>query len=267
MPTFEAATAVEPLGDGRYRAAVEPGWKVTRGAHGGYLAAIILRALIDTAGDPERSVRSFTTHFLRAPGEGPIEVHTSVERRGRSMSSLSARTTQNGETVALSLAAFSSGRDAFSFDDSKMPEVGPPDAGFKVPTDGEGVPPFLKNFDMRWLIGGPPFSGADAAELGGWIRIEPPALGDAMVIACLLDAWAPAIFPKAAERVVCPTVDLTMHFRSPLPHPGATPETYYLGRFWSQKSGDGFFEEDGELYASDGTLLAQSRQLALVLPG
>jgi hypothetical protein len=29
---------------------------------------------------------------------------------------------------------------------------------------------------------------------------------------------------------------------------------------------DGFFEEDGVVWAADGTVLAQSRQLALLMP-
>ena len=267
MTSFEAGTAVHPVGENRYRGEVDPRWRVVRGAHGGYIAAIILRALIAALDDAERPIRSFTTHFLSAPTEGPVEVVTKTERAGRSMTFMSATLEQEGKPVALSLAAFSSGREAFSFDDSVMPEIGPPDTGFKVPTEGEGVPPFLGNFDMRWLIGDPPFSGGAKAELGGWIRLDPPTLADAPVVACLLDAWAPAIFPRATERVVCPTIDLTMHFRSPVPHPGAGPEDFYLGRFWSQMSRDGFFEEDGELWSSDGTLLAQSRQLALALPG
>jgi hypothetical protein len=40
-----------------------------------------------------------------------------------------------------------------------------------------------------------------------------------------------------------------------------------LARFASRTSHGGFFEEDGEIWAPDGTLLAQSRQLALLLPG
>jgi hypothetical protein len=35
--------------------------------------------------------------------------------------------------------------------------------------------------------------------------------------------------------------------------------------FRSSLAGEGFFEEDGRLWAPDGTLLAHSRQLALTL--
>jgi acyl-CoA thioesterase len=56
-----------------------------------------------------------------------------------------------------------------------------------------------------------------------------------------------------------------MHFRSPLPVPGAKAEDYYLGKFSSKLGRDGFFEEDGELWSPDGRLIAQSRQLALAM--
>ena len=37
-----------------------------------------------------------------------------------------------------------------------------------------------------------------------------------------------------------------------------------LVRFWTRVSTHGFIEEDGEIWAPDGTLIAQSRQLALL---
>ena len=62
-----------------------------------------------------------------------------------------------------------------------------------------------------------------------------------------------------------PTVDLTVHFRAPLPPPGARPEDSYLVVFRTRVAAGGFMEEDGELWSRDGVLLCQSRQLAVVV--
>ena len=265
MSAFEQQTAIEETQPGVYSGHVHPGWWVVRGPHGGYLAAMILRAMTARLDDPARPPRSFTTHFASAPEEGPLEISTEIERQGRSMTSLSARMQQGDKLVALSLAAFSSARPGFEFDDAPMPETGTPDDGIVVPTEGEQIPPFLGNFDMRWLFGGPPFSGSPEAVVGGWMRMGEPTVADASAIACLLDAWAPAIFPRATQLVVCPTVDLTIHFRTDLPLPDVRGKDFYLGRFASKLSRDGFFEEDGMLWSADGKLVAQSRQLALAL--
>ena len=77
----------------------------------------------------------------------------------------------------------------------------------------------------------------------------------------LADAWFPAPWPRLAELAPAPTIDLTIHFRSPLP----LPDSLLLGRFRNRLVRDGFFEEDGELWAPDGTLVAQSRQLGLLI--
>jgi acyl-CoA thioesterase len=265
VSTFEEQTAIEESRPGVYAGQVHPGWWVVRGPHGGYLAAIVLRAMAARLDDPARPPRSFTTHFAAAPVEGPLEIETRVEREGRSMTTLSARATQGDKLVALSLAAFSAPRPGFEFDDAPMPEAAAPDEGIVVPTEGDNIPPFLANFDMRWLFGGPPFSGSPEALVGGWLRFADPTVANATVITCLMDAWAPAVFPRATQLVVCPTIDLTIHFRSDYPRPGTGADDFYLGRFSSKLSRDGFFEEDGEIWSADGTLVAQSRQLALAL--
>jgi len=42
---FDQATAIEPFGPGEYRAHMDPSWWVAMGPHGGYFAAVALRAL------------------------------------------------------------------------------------------------------------------------------------------------------------------------------------------------------------------------------
>jgi hypothetical protein len=44
-----------------------------------------------------------------------------------------------------------------------------------------------------------------------------------------------------------------------------TEHMLLLGRFRSALARDGFFDEDGELWNPGGTLVAQSRQLALLI--
>ena len=76
-----------------------------------------------------------------------------------------------------------------------------------------------------------------------------------------------APFARLSGPAPAPTIDLTIHFRTRLPHPGMAPEDPVLARFTSSTSQGGFFEEDGQIWAPDGTLLVQCRQLALLFPG
>ena len=76
----------------------------------------------------------------------------------------------------------------------------------------------------------------------------------------------PAVFGRIDEQIIVPTVDLTVHFRSSLPLPDATPDDYVLAEFRTNVVAEGFLEEDGVIWSRDGVLLAQSRQLAAILP-
>jgi acyl-CoA thioesterase len=101
---------------------------------------------------------------------------------------------------------------------------------------------------------------------GGWLRLAEPQVADGPVIAAYTDAWIPAVFPRLTTPLPVPTIDLTIHFRSRLPHPGLGADDAVLARFTTREARDGFVEEDGELWAPDGTLLAHSRQLAILMP-
>ncbi len=114
------------------------------------------------------------------------------------------------------------------------------------------------NYDWRWATDG---AEGDAL-VGGWIRVPGARPVDHVSLAAFADAFPPAVFPLLRGRVAgAPTIDLTIHFRAPIPERGAG---WVLGAFRSRRAAGGFFEEDGELWSEDGTLLVQSRQLAML---
>ena len=99
-----------------------------------------------------------------------------------------------------------------------------------------------------------------------WIRLPEGRVVDGLVAAAITDAVIPAVFGRVEEQIIVPTVDLTIHFRSSLPLAGAKPDDYVLADFRTNVVAEGFLEEDGQIWSRDGVLLAQSRQLAAILP-
>lgn len=262
---FDSDTALEPAGDGRWRGEIVPGWETPRGPLGGYVMAIMLRALELAVADPERQARSVTMHFLRVPEDGPVEASAGIEREGRSLTTVSGRLEQGGELVGLALGAYSKPWEGPLLDGAPMPEAAAPDPPEGVADEARGDaprPPFLERMVMQHRFGEAPFTRAPEGLVGGWLGLtEDERPVDALAIAVLADAWFPAPWPRLPEFAPAPTIDLTIHFRSPLPAAGPL----LLGRFTNSYVRDGFFEEDGGLWSPDGTLVAQSRQLGLLL--
>jgi len=265
LGAFDRDTAVQRLerqssdgerpGECEFTAEISPDWRAGRGPHGGYLAAILLRSLIDTVADPARSPRSLTIHYARAPEPGPVSIRTAIEREGRSLSTLSARMEQDGSLVALVLAAFSVPWSAQEIVELPMPDVAPPDPVVLQPR-----------------IGAIPFTGSDRPmEIGAWLGLAEERPIDAISLAFFSDALFSPPFIRLTEPAATPTIDLTVHFRTPMPRTGGRasdpdPAELCFARFSSGLVHEGFFEEDGVIWAADGTVLAQSRQLGIVLP-
>lgn len=281
LGAFDRDTAVRQLRrsheDGiarvEFAAEVSPDWRAGRGPHGGYLAAMILRALTETVEDPLRAPRSLTIHYARAPQPAPVGLHTTIEREGRSLSTLSARMEQDGRLVALALAAFSVPWPAPQIAELPLPEVAGPDPAREAGTPlFKGAPPFTSHLIVQPRIGVIPFQGSDAPmEIGSWLGLAEARPIDALSLAFFSDALFSPPFIRLTEPATTPTIDLTIHFRTPMPRPPSSeqpePDTNELcfARFRSGLVQDGFFEEDGVIWAADGSVLAQSRQLGIVM--
>ncbi|SRR6266404_2568514 len=264
MPSrFATDTAVTRIDDHRYTARIDPGWWILRGPNGGYLAALILRAITTDVAAPARRPRSFTVHYLRPPREGDADLVVQPERVGRTTTVVTARMTQDGKLTALAVAALGTDRPGPEFA-HLVPPVVPQPTEIAAPPRAPIQLPLRERYEMRIALGGAPWDAAPAAEAvtGGWIRLADTEPLDAHVIAALTDAWFPALFTMTREAVQVPTVDLTIHFRDEPAH----AHDWCLVRFVSRHASHGFVEEDGEIWSRDGRLLAQSRQLALMSP-
>jgi acyl-CoA thioesterase len=184
---------------------------------------------------------------------------------------------QDGKLIALALAAFSVPWSAPEVLELPMPDVAPPDpqqhAGAPLFKD---APPFTRHVVIQPRIGAVPFTGSEKPmEIGSWLGLAEPRAIDAISLAFFSDALFSPPFIRLREPATTPTVDLTVHFRKPLApvaqvvgdDPSARPAARELcfARFRSGLLQDGFFEEDGVIWAADGTVLAQSRQLGIVM--
>ncbi len=262
---FEKALELAPDAEGRLRGVIPEGWLVVVGVHGGLISALLTRAASLAAG-PERSLRSITIHFVRPARPGGVTISTEVVREGTGLTSLSLRLEQAHGTVALALAAAGVDRESDSHERLAMPDVAPPDQLEPLPYLDGAMPQFMAHADFRPVGGGGPGNPSESgnAEVLVWMQPIGGAPLDHAAIAFLADAAWPTVFALKGEVSGAPTIDLTIHFRDSLLE---SPDgDWVLGRFESHLVRDGHFEEDGVLWSRDGRVLAQTRQLALLLP-
>jgi acyl-CoA thioesterase len=258
---FGTDTAVEPLGDGRYMGQSPGAWFGPIAPNGGFIAALVVRAMTLELGVDDREPRSLTVHFLRPPAEGQLELHVVTERVGRTASTVTTRILQDGRLMALALCTWTQRYQGAEGWELPAPDVPRPEQVDALGPEWSSAPRMFSQLDVRPVFGAPPFSGGDEAIVGGWLRPLVPHSVDHALLALLCDAWWPSAFTRLWAPSPAPTLDLTIHFR------GAPPvgdHAFVLGRFRSRAAVDGLFEEDGELWSEDGRLLAQSRQLALL---
>ncbi len=283
---FELATAVEPLGDGRYAASVDTTWSAPIGPNGGYIAAILVRALLAHA-DPDgaRRLRSLTLHYLRPPQAGAIEVRVETVRSGRRFSTGRVSAFQDGKEVVAAIAALGApdlpGAGGWG---PTLPPAAPapprtaPVAAVGAYEAGRGKwlnpdtspAEIAKHVRMAPVTGAEPFSGEKlapgaAARAGGWVMLGEAQPIDAAVVALATDIWWPPSFGPLTAPALAPTIDLTIHIRADVP-PAGVPDQPIFGMFETKANDEGLIDEDGILLLADGTLLAQSRQLALLAP-
>jgi len=261
---FTEATAVTPVGDGTWRAEIQPGWDIAGNANGGYLLAIGARALVAATGRPDPV--TVTGHYLAPGTPGPVDVSTEVLKEGRRFATASARLEADGRTLLAVLGTCGdlSDRQDDLLVDGAPPGLPPLDECVPVVATDTFPPPFMANVELRLHPDDSGFATgvrSGVARVRGWFRLPHDEPVDTVTLVCALDAFPPTIFNTDLPIAWMPTVELTTHVRA-RPDPG-----WLRCRFTTRYVTGGFLEVDGDIWDGRDRLVAQSRQLALVPRG
>jgi acyl-CoA thioesterase len=266
---FALATAVRPLGGGRYACHLDARWSALAGINGGVLMAILVRAIGAEIG-PERRLRTLQVQFLRPPKATDAEVHVEVLRSGARATNARVQLVQGDRLILEGLATCMTGglREIARWQPAPPP-VQPADDPQAPVMDDPRMPAIADRLTYLPRIGPAPLSGTplepgEPARTGGYLQLKGNQRIDAAALALFCDAWWPAALGPIDTLAFNPTIDLTFHLRTSLPPEGLDPQPILLD-VRTTASLEGLVEEDALLYAADGTLLAQSRQLAITL--
>ncbi len=256
---FDADTRVEPTasGSGEFAAAVTGRWGgITGTPNGGYLLATCTRALGLTMPFPDPIVIS--GFFLRPGAPGPATIRTSLVRSGRTTAFGEAVLTQAGKEIVRAAAAFVRlGDDGPSLVEGVPPSLPPPQDCVGVPVRSFGPATIAERVEFRsaslpgWFLGQP--TGRPSSDF--WMRFADGRDADLLALPLLVDSTAPSVLELGASSA---TIQLTVHLRAH-PAPG-----WLACRATTRFVRGGYHEEDFEVWDSAGTMVAQSRQLAVI---
>ncbi|MEV6587850.1 thioesterase family protein [Streptomyces acidicola] len=268
---FDRDTAVTRRDEGVYDIDLSAGWTIINAVNGGYLLAVLGRALADAL--PHSDPFTISAHYLTASRPGPAVIRTDAVRTGRTLSTGQASLFQydeNGHEVER-IRVLASYGDLDSLPDdvrtTAQPPAFPPMEDCFGPQDGptpvsgssaitERLMLKLDPSTLGWALGAPSGKG----EMRAWFGLADGRDADPLSLLLAVDALPPTAFELGISGWV-PTVELTVHVRSrPAPGPLRVSIT-------TRNLAGGFLEEDAEVWDSADRLVAQSRQLARVRLG
>ena len=258
---FDQDIKVERLSEGRYRSKVDAGWNIGDNPNGGYLITLVDSAIRESILHPDPV--SITTHFLR-PGVAGEDCEITVEifRSGRTVTNVHATLSQKGKSRLEVVAVYSDLTETIglvseiSIPPRQMP--GPEDC---VPRTGDiqGIDiALIDKLDIRLQPELASLGESGVSEIAGWVRHRDGRAPDTRSLLLFVDCFPPSPLGVLGPIGWVPSVELTVHVRR-------RPASGWIKASLSTNDlAAGRMVESGCLWDSDGVLVAECRQLAIV---
>lgn len=257
---YEIDTASVPRGDGTRDLTLTDRWNTPLGKpNGGYILAAMLRGLSEEMDADDPLVVAIT--YLASPETGPAELRTSTLRKGRRVQTGTASLWEGDRHVAELTASFGPRSGGETRELGTPPALRPP--AECLDPRGQGLPEggLFDRVDYRidqvpgFVFGKP--TGDPTVTV--WQRLRDGRAIDFPALALLCDSFAPPAAELGKGFEASMTVQLTVHLHR-------LPRTDWIATSLTTRHVvNGFHEEDCELWDEDGNLLAQSRQLSILL--
>jgi len=246
------------------KVALPEDWAQGRATFGGLLGALAHESMVATLAD-DRPLRSLSLAFVgpAAPGSA-VSLKAEILRQGKSVTQVESRLEQNGETVLAALGSYGHGRESsIAVTEDPAPSLPAPEDCQAMPQIEGMTPAFVQHIDMRFGLGGLPFTGTDSRKMGGWMRFrEPPATITAAHLIALVDAWPPALLPMLSKPAPASSLSWTMELIQPAPK--VAPDDWLLYEAVIDHARDGYGQTQARIWTRSGELVALSRQTVTV---
>lgn len=261
---FTDAMALTPAGDGVYHGVLNEHWTIGPKVHGGAMLALCANAARTEFGEPGVEPIAVSGSFLWAPDPGPMEVVTTIRKRGRRVSLIDVELRQGDRTavrIAVTMGTPEHHVPPLLSVNPVIPLMTP-----EPPPGLEPIGPGHKMADVVHLAHGcdirPSLTTFDPRADGGmpvieyWVR--PKGVAPDVLFALLCgDVSAPVTF--GVNRFGwAPTVQLTAYLRA-LPADG-----WLRVMCTATQIGQDWFDEDHVVVDCEGRIIVQTRQLAMV---
>lgn len=258
---FDQDTCVEKVSEGRFGCVVNSGWNIGNNPNGGYLISLVDSAIRASINQPDPI--SLTTHFLR-PGVAGEECEIAVEivRSGRTTTTIRASLWQQGKARLEVIAAYSDLAESIGLvSDISIPrrEMMGPDACIPRTGDLQGIDiALIDKLDIMVQpeLASPGKSGVP--EIAGWVRHKDGRAPDTRSLLLFVDCFPPSPLGAVGPVGWVPSIELTVHVRR---RPAAG---WIEASLVTDDLSAGRMIESGCLWDSTGSLVAESRQLAIV---
>lgn len=261
---FAEDSQLTAAGGGVFTGVLSGNWSIGAVPNGGYVMAVACRALSLALDLPH--VASVTGHYLAPTQAGPVRIETDILRRGRRLSTATARLMQQGVervrfTGVLTDLALNSGPDidlavapvlAAVADCVPMSQLIPRPTAIHEQLIARLDPATA----THWQAG----DASAPAEVRAWLGFIDGAAPDVFSLPLFADALPPPLFRRVGFTGWVPTVELTVQVHR-APAPGLLRAS-----FETRHVTGGLLHEDGTLWDSSGRLVALSRQLAVLTP-
>ena len=256
---LDRSLALDDLGEGRWRGQTSPAYANRVGPYGGWIAALLMKALLDQK--PLGEPLSLTVTFLGGCQDGELNGSTRLLRRSRTNEHWTAEfSDSSGTGVAHAVASFGVRRPTIPLGDIAPPEPAPKPEDVPPRPSFENGPGFFHRYDSRQFVGRP-FRVNPTASSRSWVKDMDDRPLDYISLAAHADAPLPRIFLKTTSPSAIATMSMSVYFHATQDAIAEAGGGFILIDAEARAGFDGFHDQAARLWTASGKLLATTEQV------